>query len=230
MKKKFLLLLCCVILLAFVSGCSYSSAKTINTSPPQTISSKPTQSPLEILKDVLDNKVQINQVAYKGSYDEGKTYPPFYIKDLIEKLDIEKNYNPYLSKFAIMDMDNDKSPEIVIRIDSDAESFYEVLHYNNGKVYGYYFVFRAMEELKADGTFVASSGALDNSINKLSFSGETLSQVPLAYSETTDKLDDSGTPIVNYFIDNKPVNAGEFKAYSDKQSDKKEATWYELVV
>jgi len=183
----------------------------------------PTETPSDIFKAVLQNKVIINQKAYKGNYDEGITYQPFYLNDLINKIGIEQigfdvDWNPYLNKFSILDMDGDKIPEIVIEIDSSCNGFYEVLHYYNGKVYGYYFVYRAMESLKADGTYAGSSGAADNSINKLSFSDSSLIENVLAYSEMADK----------YVIEDKIITSTEFESYCVKQNAKTDATWYEF--
>lgn len=185
-----------------------------------------TTTPTEALKcyfDVMQNKIKINQESYKDNYDEGIMYQPFYLDDLIDKIGIEQvgfdeSWNPYLNKFAILDMDGDKIPEVVIEIDSSCDGFYEVLHYDNGKVYGYYFVYRAMEALKDDGTYICSGGAANNNINNLSFSSDSLSLVTLAYSDMTDK----------YFIMNEPVTNTEFELYCDKQNAKTDATWYDF--
>jgi len=238
LKLKFSLILCCAILSMFVCGCSNSISKTNSTDLPQTVltdtpisTEVPTQTPAEIatekstqiLKDVLQNKVKINQKAYKGSYDEGTTYQPFYLNSLIDKIGYDKSYK--LDSFTILDMDGDKNPEIIIKIDGGDV---EVLHYHNDKVYGYYFVNRAMESLKTDGTYIGSSGAMDNSINRISFSGSRLNEIILAYSESTGKYDKDGYHIINYFIAKKPVSETEFESYLDKQVAKADTTWYKI--
>lgn len=235
MNLKISLILCCAILSMFV--CGSSNSKTITTNLTQTISSDTAISTkmskrtsieklTQTFKDVLKNKVKINQKAYKGSYDEGTTYQPFYLNELIRKIGFEKNWKP--SKFTILDMNGDKIPEVVIEIDVGSDGIYEVLHYYNGKVYGYYFVYRAIESLKADGTHVGSSGAMDNSIIKFSFSGNKLNEITLAYSETTNKKDKKGYPVINYVIANKPVSDTEFESYYNKQDAKTDAIWYKF--
>lgn len=246
MKQKFSFFIICIILLISLLGCSNSSTVSSNTpattdAPTQTPTEiptqiptelptqEPTEAPIQTLKDVLQNEVKINQKTYKGSYDEGTSYQPFYLNDLISKIGFGIDWNPYLSIFTILDMDGDRIPEVVIEIASDSEGYYEVLHYYNGNVYGYYFVIRAMESLKADGTFVGSSGAIDNTIIKLSFSADMLNQVTLASSESTDKYDKNGYPIINYMIANKPVSNAAFESYYDKQGAKTDATWYDFT-
>lgn len=237
MKLKFSLILCCAIFSMFVCGRSNSNIKITSTDLPQTVSSEtaistetpkrmPTEKLTQTFKDVLNNKVKINQKAYKGSYDEETTYQPFYLNELIRKIGFQKNWKP--SEFTILDMNGDKIPEVVIEIDVGSDCIYEVLHYYNGKMYGYYFVNRAMEALKADGTHVGSSGAMDNSIIKLSFSGNKLNEITLAYSESTDKVDKKGYSVINYVIANKPVSDTEFKSYWDKQDAKTDTTWHKF--
>jgi len=246
MKQKLSFMLCCIILSIFIWGCG---AKTTSTDLPHTVSSitqTPTQMPTvmptqiptvtptvkltKTLKEafigVLQNNVKVNQKAYKGSYDEGTTYQPFYLNELVGKIGFEKSWNP--NEFTILDMDGDKIPEIVIEIDVGGDGIFEVLHYYKSKVYGYYFVYRAMELIKIDGTHIGSSGAMDNDILKLSFSGSNLIWLTLASSESTDKVDNSGEPLINYFIANKPVTESEFLSMFEKQYAKTDATWYKF--
>jgi len=246
MKQKFSFIIICIIISIIVLGCSNSSTISSNTStttlvptqtpteittliPTELPTQKPTEAPIQTLKDVLQNEVKINQKTYKGSYDEGTPYKPFYLNDLISEIGFGIEWKPYLSKFTILDMDGDRIPEVVIEIDSDSEGYYEVLHYYNGNMYGYYFVIRAMESLKADGTFIGSSGAMDNTIIKLSFSADMLNQVTLASSESTGNYDKNGYPIINYVIASKPVYNVEFESYYDKQDAKTDAIWHEFT-
>lgn len=201
-----------------------SKSENVSFSIPNT---QNTTEALKLYNDVMQNKVQIIQRTYKDSYDYGTTYQPFYINELNRNLELPDNCN--LSKFTILDMDGDNTPEVVVEIDCNENGlYYEVLHYYNDKVYGYSFQYRAMEGLKTDGTFVGSSGANDIFILKASFSKDSLNLETLAYSESTSNYDSNGYPIIKFYIANKSVSKQEWIPFSDNQNAKKDVPWCEF--
>lgn len=216
------------ILLFSLCGCkNIYSVNRFNLSPtsvPGQTSDYTKVAALQSYKAVMLNKAKLTQKPYAGSYDEGASNQPFYLNQLIEYIGIDESWNPFLSKFTIIDLDNDSIPEVVIQIDSSSDGWYEVLHYYNGTVYGYYFVYRAMESLKNDGTFIGSSGAADNDLLKISFSGNTLNQIRLAYSKS--EFNENET--VKYYIADKPVSESEFNALMKNQNLKSDVTWYDF--
>lgn len=126
--------------------------------------------------------------------------------------------------FAVLDMDGDKVPEVVIElaIGNNYGEFYEVLHYTDGKVYGYLFPIRCLTGIKTDGTFGYSSGARDNGFGKLSFQGSTCITDSIGYK----KSEGSTQQYELYFIDNKQVTPDKYNSFQKEQEDKKETTWY----
>lgn len=130
------------------------------------------------------------------------------------------------TRFAVLDMDSDNIPEIVLELFVENEpAFYEVLHNMNESVYGYLIVYRGLEELKEDGTFLFSNGAADTGIGKLNFSLGALETEILGES----KSNQSNTSIdISYQIDHKEVTKESFDSLMTEQSRKKEVIWYEF--
>lgn len=83
---------------------------------------------------------------------------------------LSRDYGAYPASCALVDFDKDGRNEMVVSTTSQDAS-YIVLHYSEGEVFAYIFGFRSMECLKADGTFVASSGASESSFCHLRFNG-----------------------------------------------------------
>ena len=68
-----------------------------------------------------------------------------------------------VTRFTMIDLDGDQAPEVVLELTvANNPEFYEVLHDVNGTIYGYNIVYRGLEMLKTDGTFLYSNGAADN--------------------------------------------------------------------
>ena len=98
-----------------------------------------------------------------------------------------------ITHFAVIDMDGDKIPEVVLEL-SDAPNnpiCFEILHYRKSEVYGYDIVYRGLEGLKMDGTFIYSGGGADNGCGKLIFQLNAYKTDTLGYSKSSqgnDKL------------------------------------------
>lgn len=112
-------------------------------------------------RKVLNNELSLI------STDEGGAET--YLKDL--------TYNgaskpiPYnVTQFAYLDLDLDSEKEIVLALDTGYDGAFEVLKEIDGTVYGYYFNYRSMIPLYADGSMLGSSGAADNKIYRWKFS------------------------------------------------------------
>lgn len=123
-----------------------------------------------------------------------------------------------LTSYANVDFDGDGIDEVVFLLDYKIDGAYAILHYENGEVYGYqYLVYRAIENLKDDGEFIASNGAKDYSYNTFKFDKENIEFVENASIETVE--DDRS----EYKVDEKIVTEKEFKNYEKKFNDKKDA-------
>ena len=131
-----------------------------------------------------------------------------------------------ITHFTLLDMDNDNVPEVVLELSVNGyPQFYEVLHYKDGTVYGYLFVYRGLMELNEDGTFIYSSGAADSGVAKLNFDSNTVKTDVLGYSQSSQGETDL---VISYLIDDEPVEKESFDSFMIKQSETKDAVWYEF--
>ncbi len=130
------------------------------------------------------------------------------------------------TQFAVLDMDGDKVPEVVLGLSVGNEpQFYEVLHTMNDTVYGYLFPIRGLQGLKTDGTFGYSSGAADSGFGKMKFETDTFQTDTLGYSESSQGETEL---TVSYFINNEPVTKEAFDSFASEQSAKEDVAWYEF--
>ena len=68
------------------------------------------------------------------------------------------------TKFAVLDMDGDKMPEVVVKlITNNTLQYYAILHYMNDKVYGYITEDSMFRWLLVDGTFAWSTNSPNRS-------------------------------------------------------------------
>lgn len=127
---------------------------------------------------VLENSNDFYSVDTKGKV---------YLKDFLIN---EQIYGTTLkiNHFTIIDIDSDKIPEIILELSDpgDYPVCYEVLHYMNSEVYGYNIVYRGLQNLKEDGTFIYSSGASDNGCGKLNFASNEYKTIPLGDSKLNE--------------------------------------------
>lgn len=77
-----------------------------------------------------------------------------------------------ITQFAIVDMDGDTLPEVVLAI----EEYYGyiILRYREGQIFGNVVGIREMGSLNIAGAFYSSSGAADGGIGKFYFVGDTI--------------------------------------------------------
>lgn len=116
----------------------------------------------------------------------------------------EEDITVRVDKFTVVDLDGDGENEVVLWILYNGDSYYgfEVLHYQEGTVYGNTFTYRAFYDLKVDGTFHWSGGAANSGTGRLTFAEDGRA----VREEFTDDVDDWN---------------------HEKQAD---VTWYDLSV
>lgn len=232
MKKNLYVIMIGIVVVIFLAGCSktdtVSTKKTNKPTAKKELIQMYSQEDLQIFKDVIQNKVLINQRIFSDCFDKGTVHQPFYLNRLVENIGFGLDYDPHLSKFTILDMDGDKKPEMVINValGKGEVSYYEVLHCYNNQIYGYYFVYRGMETLKAEGTFLSSGGACDNVIYRVSFLADELTQNRVAAFYMVSQNPEDGAPVVDYFIGNQQVSKKEFQLVFDSWEEKMDAKWY----
>ena len=132
------------------------------------------------------------------------------------------------TKFTIMDIDGDGKDEAVLwlQINNISDYGFEILHYQNGEIYGYTLHYRAFMNLKTDGTFLFSSGAADSGIGKMTFSETGYSVNTQAYSQSG--YDTNNELNVQYFINDESCSEDEFNDILSGQEQKADVEWYDL--
>lgn len=126
------------------------------------------------------------------------------------------------TQFAVVDLDADSMAEVVVALSVNGDAYvgYEVLDEREGKVYGYDLVYRAMEDLKADGTFSYASSAFDVGFGTLALSDEGYSIEPIAYSEMAENEH------IYCYHHGIPVTDEAFRQLENIQEKKASVTWY----
>lgn len=133
-----------------------------------------------------------------------------------------------VTKFAIIDIDGDGEDEIVLwlQINGTYDYGFEILHYQNGEIYGYTLSYRAFMNLKTDGTFLFSGGYADSGIGKMTFSETGYSVSNQAYSQSGYGSDNELT--VQYFINDESCSEDEFNDVINGQEQKADVEWYDF--
>jgi len=120
-----------------------------------------TKAALEKYKNILNN-----ESPFYENYSS-----PVYINDL------------NIRQFALVDMDGDSIPELVLNDTSNGDSF--VLVPDGAGVYGKKYSYRAMKNLKKDGTFDWSNSAFDSGTGRLHLSGPYQRMISIADLQDT---------------------------------------------
>lgn len=90
-----------------------------------------------------------------------------YLSTFAEEIGV----NPAITKYAVLDMDDDAVPELLLWLTINEYTDYGtiVLTFRNGQVEEYTFSYRQLFELKEDGSFSCSGGASGSGNAKLEF-------------------------------------------------------------
>ncbi len=138
-----------------------------------------------------------------------------------------------LTQFAIVDLDSDGVPEVILLIAVGGYDYgVEILHYQDSGVYGYMLGNRSFMELKADGTFCFSSGASDNGFGVMKFTNSTYSIEEITYCmqrEHTAYFCVNPEILMLYFVNGEAATAEEFQAAMVGWNACTAATWYDLT-
>jgi hypothetical protein len=124
-----------------------------------------------------------------------------------------------LDNYAVVDMDRDNTPEVIVNLSSGMDGWIIVLRYYEGSVYGYPFVYRGLLSPKMDGTYMASSGAADNNIIEMSFNGYELQEKILGCSISMND-------VVEYYVTGQKVSEKDYNNFSAKFFDKEDVSWH----
>lgn len=140
------------------------------------------------------------------------TYAETGTKLYLNQLGLDNSIFQYES-FTALDLDRDNATEIVLTIRGGLGSI--ILDSKNSNITAYLVYYRAMNELKADGTFSYSNGAADSGFARISFKNGKSSFKPFTYLQ-------NGVPYVN----GKKTNQSSFDSAVQKQAKKAEPAWF----
>ena len=114
-------------------------------------------------------------------------------------------------RFAVIDMNGDGAPEVVLELTTGFDGAYEVLHYENDMVYGFNHSYRAISDLTSDGIYGGSSGANDSGYyKKVSINKDTYREEALGYSQT--EADGS----ISYYVGTSKVTESQYEEFQEK--------------
>jgi len=159
---------------------------------------------LNVYKKVLNNEIKHFDVQKKGN---------IFLKDYFK----DNNATDGEKRFAIVDLDGEGIPEIVIEHDP---GIVRVLRFENGTVYGFSFDFRGMGGIKKDGSFEWANGAFNSGIGRQSFS-ETHTNCFHLSEESSEPNQDYG----DYYIHYNNVNEQQYRSFMNIQYKKEEVDW-----
>jgi hypothetical protein len=229
-RKVLVLLLLFLLLSACSTNKTNSSTNSDESSSSQVNDSLTSDS--DISSASTDDEILSPEAAYKAVLENKVSF--------ISTEDNQENFlNDYLSKvipydlkmknITLIDLDGDQTLEVVLELSpSEYPQIYELLHYSNGKVYGYELPFRGFEYLKEDGTFEYASSSDDTGVGKIvNFNLSEVETEALAYSEGVGYNEEY---VVSYFINNAPVTREDYLAFWEQQDAKQDVQWHEFSV
>ncbi|MCL2187206.1 MAG: hypothetical protein FWC16_02930 [Defluviitaleaceae bacterium] len=134
-----------------------------------------------------------------------------------------------ISRFAIVDMNGDGVPEIILEHFIIGHGFPHartVLHYYNGEIYSHWFTTRGMQGLRKGGTFTIGGGAGWTTLSQLAFASGESQIIALAHSETAPIYDGAWEMKGLYFINNQPACEESFHHLLNAHFEKEYAEWH----
>lgn len=175
-------------------------------------------SPLSIYQPVLRNKAKF------FSTDADKNLSLSQLNQAIssEKVTVD------VTNFAVLDIGHGGAPAVILSINMNGVGYgTEVLSYQDGIVYGYTFSARQFGDLRADGTFMASSGAADVGICTITFDKKMYSIDEFTFSKSS--TDSEGNMNVSYFVNHQSATKDKYDAAFSQWQKITYVTWYDFT-
>lgn len=220
MKRRFYQLLFILVIILGIGGC-----KNTKQMPPASteslLSPRPSdKSPMSEYQSILQNKSHFFNVDAKKDLN---------INQLNEAVSDDSSVKVEVRKFTIVDLDKDDQQEVILwlAVNNNDDFGFEVLSYQDGVIYGYTLTYRAFMNLKDDGTFSFSSGAMDYGVGTLEFTDEGYTVDMISYSESD--YDSNNDPDISYFVNHESATEEDFLLAINKQSEKTGVVWYDLT-
>ena len=211
MSKKLILFIMAMLLttsLFVLTGCSKNVEESKNEliENNEKIVEKDNQKS-ELNKQEDSKNVEENKNIEQNIYFEVLQGKKNYINELNKQTTFDASNKS--TKYAILDMDEDKKDEMVIQINNED---FLILNLENDSIYGFEVVLRGLLNLKTDGSYLASGGAASNGILRSTFSKNKRTEIVLAQSDIYDT-----NP---YMINNKVATESEVNKYFEEFNKK----------
>ena len=206
--RKTLTMLVALMTIGTFSGCGTSTPNTAedNKTKSSTQESQVKIDESELIKEVIEDKRTF--ILENGSQNYIKDYNPFGDENGVKKIE-----------YTYVDFDGDGKTELVLQLESSVDGNFLVLHVNEGQVYGYAFAYRAMKELKQDGSFAGSNGAYNTVFCKLTFDGNKCNVKEEAVFDSDNKV---------FEIEGQSVSEKELDNFIDNWHKKADVVWTTL--
>jgi hypothetical protein len=225
-----------------------SAVSSDEPAPSATENPLPTQSAESVTADTGDpaaDRSEVSSEASQSSTSPLSTYlsvlqntAEFFSTDANKYLNInqlsqavsdDSSISVKATRLAIVDLDNSGTPEVILWLAVNENDYYgyEVLRYQDGVVFSYTLPYRALMDLKADGTFSYSGGASDYGIGAINFTEKAYAIEKISYCESS--YDSDNNQIVTYYVDYKSATEEEFQSAMNKQGEKAEAEWVDFT-
>ena len=192
--------------------------------PSDSLSPEPYPGPAEAAEAF--RQVMAGDAPFRSVSEDGREY---YLSQINELIWNDPAVNAYAEQFAVADLDDDGTPEVIILTNQHIHSEpILVLRWQDGQIYGYNEVGRGMQGLKADGTSGWSDGAFHNGTHRDQYtsSGDGPDRREQLYlSEEILASDGSG----EFYLSGQEVTQAEYEAAEAAQDAKPDAVWYNLL-
>ncbi len=174
---------------------------------------------VKALNKVLMMEEPVKVVSMKNVNSGEVEYETHYLNKINHFLDYNFDRNLTPDQYAIVDLDQDGTPEVVVRLALDYDDWVMILRYYDGNVYGYSFVSRGFESPMMNGLYIASSGAFNNNIMQLGFEGINLKEKCLGYTTLLNET-------VEYYIGDNKVSEKEYEDFSEGYYNSEAVRWF----
>ena len=171
---------------------------------------------MEAYKAVLQNKATFYSTDDKKDYKLNEF--DYWSED--------SNYPLQVVRFAVIDMGDDGIPKVVLELTTGFDGAFEVLHYEDGRVYGFNRPYRGMLDLTADGIYEGSNGAADSGFYKASIKKESYKEEALGYSKSGADGSES------YTVGQSKVTKGQWDEFLGKMwahARENAAVWHDFT-
>ncbi len=241
--KKLIITMLSTMLICMLSGCKVDSSTldtkltpspTTDTTNPTEALNKPQESKLQLqpgfdaweeteavkaLNQVLTMEATVKVVNAEDGITGTTTFEDHYLNAIKHFIIYDFEESLILDNYAVVDLDRDNTPEVIVNLSSGNDGWIIVLRYYEGSVYGYSFVYRGLLSPKADGTYMASSGAFDNNIIEMSFNGLELYEKILGCSIS---INDN----IEYYVADKKVSEKDYNDFCEEFFGKEDVSWH----